>query len=119
MISLERAKTLLVEQAGGAATSRVLVDAISTGTAVPISSSPGGGTARTLARDFGIRKASTERGGHEAVGLDEVLQALHASPGASITLLHFRGQDEVFSLFIRDADECVLGVVRLAVPPEE
>lgn len=54
----------------------------------------------------------------EVVGLDEVLQALNTSPeDASVTVLHFRTQGELFSLFIRDEDERILGALRLVLRP--
>ena len=120
MISFEHAKVLLAEQGGGAATSRALAEALSTGAAAPMSSSPGGGSADSLARDFEIRRRSATRAGLEVAGLDEVLQALNTSPeDASVTLFHFRTQGELFSLFIRDEDERILGAFRLVIRPHE
>ena len=120
MISFKRAKTLLAEQADGAATKRVLADALSTGAATPMSSSPGGGSAHDLARDFGIRRVTAARAGLDVAGLDEVLQALHTSPGdAYVTLMHFQTQAELFSLFIRNVDERILGAIRLVKRPNE
>lgn len=120
MISLERAKALLAEQGGGAATSRALNDALLTGAATCASPTPGGGSAYGLARDFEIRRRSAMRAELEVAGLDEVLQALHTSPGdASVTVLHFQTQGELFSLFIRDEDERILGAIRLVRRPHE
>lgn len=120
MISFERAKTLLAEQADGSATKQVLADALSTGVATPMSSSPGGGSAHDLARDFGIRRVTAARAGLDVAGLDEVLQALHTSPGdAYVTLMHFQTQAELFSLFIRNVDERILGAIRLVKRPKE
>ena len=118
MLSFEHAETLLAGQADLSATSRALADALSTGAAT--CSSPGGGSADSLARDFEIRRRSAARAGLEVAGLDEVLQALNTSPeDASVTLFHFRTQGELFSLFIRDEDERILGAIRLVRRPHE
>lgn len=120
MISFDGAKTLLVGQAGDSAASRALAEALSTGAARPMFSSPQGGSAHDLARDLEHRKRCAAQCGHEAAGLDEVLQALYANrEDASVTLLRFDGQGEEHFLFIRDEDERVLGTFRLDRRPRE
>ena len=119
MISLERAKELLDLQAGASAPGEALREAIATGNAAPISTTPGIGSAHELARDFGIRRMSAARSGLIVAGLDEVLSELEACPdNTAVTIFHFRDLREVFSVFLRDAEERVLGVIRIPFPME-
>ena len=119
MISFERAKVLLNQQASASATGEALREAIATGTAAPISTTPGIGSAHELARDFGIRKVSAARSGREVAGIDDVLNTLKACPDdTAVIIFHFRDTRDIFSLFLHDAEESVLGVIRVTLPTE-
>jgi len=116
MTSLERGKVALALQAraGGTPTVLTLDKALTAGSAVAVSGTPGGGLARELARDFGIRKMVAAESRQQVQGIDEVLEALGMSGHRDrVTLLPFRSSDQVFSLFVRDRDERVLGVIQL------
>ena len=82
--------------------------------AAPLTTNPGGDSARRLLADFRIRAITAATAGRPAPGLAEVLDRLAAVPADEhVSLFHFGTAKRTFSVFVRDSGGVVLGCVVL------
>lgn len=104
----------LVERLAGSEdpTSRELVDDVKSGQVQPVLPGPGRDGAKSLGATFAIRAKTSEAAGIRTEGLAATVTRLNALvPQAQVLLFHFSGSKRVYSVFLQEADEQVVGVV--------
>ena len=85
---------------------------LSAGELHPMPCDPGREGARSLSATFAIRARTTAAAGVRTLGLDATVARLTALPPDELILLfHFSGAKRIFSVFVREVDEQVVGVV--------
>jgi hypothetical protein len=94
------------------AVSRALVDDIRAARVAPVLPGPGREAAHSVRATFSIRARTTVASGISTLGIEETLAHLSAlAPEDSVLLFHFSGAKRVFSVFVREADQSIVGVL--------
>lgn len=104
----------LVEQLAGLPdpASRRLVDDLRSEQVQSVLAEPARESARSLGTTFTIRARTSESSGIKTEGLTETVARLTAmAPQAQVLLFHFSGAQRIYSVFLREADEQIIGVV--------
>lgn len=74
--------------------------------------SPGREGAGSLSATFAIRSRTTAAAGIRTLGLDTTVTGLRVlAPEDPILLFHFSGAKRIFSVFVREVDLAIVGVV--------
>jgi hypothetical protein len=73
---------------------------------------PGHEQARSLGATFAVRAKTSAAAGIRTLGLETTVSRLNAlAPETSVLLFHFSGNRRVFSVFVDEVDEQIIGVV--------
>jgi hypothetical protein len=89
-----------------------LVADLKAGQVLPVSRGPGRESARSLGATFAIRAKTAAAAGIGTLGLEATVARLSSLiPEESILVFHFSGACRTFSVFVREVDEQVVGIV--------
>jgi hypothetical protein len=92
--------------------SNELTASVDAGEVTPVLPGPGSEIARSLHATFAIRARTSAAAGIRTVGLQTVLSQLETlNPEERVLLFHFSGDRRVFSVFVRECDLSIIGIL--------